>query len=99
MLIWTYTRRVSKLVAHSPLSVYGRFLTFVFSGAAMRIARKSAGIVLGLLSTLVAPAVAQVSAKASKLTIEQLIEIKHPTHPIWSPYGKHILFIWAPAVI
>src|SRR5947209_7912604 len=32
--------------------------------------------------------------KASRLTIEQLIEIKHPTNPVWSPDGKHVVFTW-----
>ena len=31
---------------------------------------------------------------AAKLTIEQLIDIKHPTNALWSPDGKHVVFTW-----
>jgi dipeptidyl aminopeptidase/acylaminoacyl peptidase len=42
----------------------------------------------------VASAAAQNSAKSAKLTIEQLIDIKHPADPLWSPDGKHVVFTW-----
>lgn len=29
-----------------------------------------------------------------RLTIEQLIDIKHPSNPAWSPDGQHIAFVW-----
>ena len=33
-------------------------------------------------------------AQAAPLTIEQLIEIKHPSEPVWSPDGRRIAFVW-----
>ena len=37
---------------------------------------------------------AALSAAQSQLTIEQLIDIKHPSQPMWSPDGKQVLFVW-----
>jgi dipeptidyl aminopeptidase/acylaminoacyl peptidase len=34
------------------------------------------------------------AAAAGALTIEQLIDIKHPSNPAWSTDGKHISFTW-----
>src|SRR5919198_1995510 len=31
---------------------------------------------------------------SSRLTIEQLIEIRHPSSPMWSPDGQHAVFVW-----
>jgi dipeptidyl aminopeptidase/acylaminoacyl peptidase len=31
---------------------------------------------------------------STRLTIEQLIDIKHPSNPIWSPDGRRIAFVW-----
>ena len=28
------------------------------------------------------------------LTIEQLIDIRHPSNPIWSTDGKSVVFVW-----
>ena len=32
--------------------------------------------------------------RGGKLTIEQVVAIKHPSDPIWSPDGKHVAFVW-----
>lgn len=34
------------------------------------------------------------SRAGSQLTIEQLIEIRHPSNPVWSPDGRHVVFVW-----
>src|SRR5215467_2392925 len=34
------------------------------------------------------------SAPKSGLTIEQLIDIKHPSDPVWSPDNKRVVFTW-----
>jgi dipeptidyl aminopeptidase/acylaminoacyl peptidase len=34
-------------------------------------------------------------ARASRgLTIDQLIDIRHPSNPMWAPDGRHIAFVW-----
>ena len=55
---------------------------------------KAIGIMVGMAVMFAASAPAQNSTKSSKLTIEQLIEIKHPSNPVWSPDGKHVVFTW-----
>ena len=42
----------------------------------------------------IAKSAAQQTAPANRLSIEQLIDIKHPSNPVWSPDGKHVAFIW-----
>jgi len=49
---------------------------------------------VGMAVMFAASAAAQNSTKSSKLTIEQLIEIKHPSNPVWSPDGKQVVFTW-----
>src|SRR5204863_6913675 len=52
--------------------------------------------VLGCLvvAALAVRAFSQPSATASKrLTIEQLIDIRHPSSAIWSPDGRHVAFL------
>jgi len=29
-----------------------------------------------------------------RLTIEQLIDIRHPSNPMWSPDGQSVVFVW-----
>jgi dipeptidyl aminopeptidase/acylaminoacyl peptidase len=60
----------------------------------MRRWNKAVGVIVGLALTFAASAAAQSGPKSSKLTIEQLIDIKHPTDPVWSPDGKHVVFTW-----
>src|SRR5712692_11815 len=60
----------------------------------MRITKKSVSLLATLLLGLAPTAFAQAPAKSAKLTIEQLVDIKHPTDPLWSPDGKHVVFTW-----
>ena len=46
-----------------------------------------------LATSLVVSAAAQRSP-SSRLTIDRLIDIKHPSSPVWSPDGKHVAFLW-----
>jgi hypothetical protein len=60
----------------------------------MRRCIKAVGVLFAALLIFVISAAAQNSAKSGKLTIEQLIGIKHPTDALWSPDGKHVVFTW-----
>jgi dipeptidyl aminopeptidase/acylaminoacyl peptidase len=31
---------------------------------------------------------------AGPLTIDQLIDIRHPSSPMWTPDGRHVVFVW-----
>src|SRR5690242_11081571 len=50
--------------------------------------------VFACASHLYAQTATRRSAVRSGLTIEQLIEIKHPSDPVWSPDNKRVVFTW-----
>jgi dipeptidyl aminopeptidase/acylaminoacyl peptidase len=57
-----------------------------------RLATVSA--VLLASSVTVGHSASRAAAAPSGLTIEQLIDIKHPSNPVWSADGKHVSFTW-----
>jgi dipeptidyl aminopeptidase/acylaminoacyl peptidase len=59
-----------------------------FIAAALALAA-SVFIVQAAQPTQSAPA----RAGSSKLTIEQLIDIRHPSNPVWSPDGRYVAFL------
>ena len=51
-------------------------------------------VALAGVSHLQAQTASRKPAVKSALTIEQLIEIKHPSDPVWSPDNKRVVFTW-----
>ena len=61
----------------------------------MHVRKYAAGVTIAAAALACASHLeAQSASRKSALTIEQLIEIKHPSDPVWSPDNKHIAFIW-----
>jgi len=56
----------------------------------------TSAVVVSMLIARAAPRTLQSrSATAGgPLTIEQLIDIRHPSSAMWSPDGRHVLFVW-----
>ncbi len=59
----------------------------------MRYGMRFAGVAAGFLLAWGATMAGQEPAQP-RLTIEQLIDIRHPSHPIWSPDGRQVAFLW-----
>src|SRR5437879_2970637 len=93
MLTRVLSRRRGQVLAHPPVSLFKLDRQSLYFRGAMRT-KQVVGPLLGLLSFFPPFAAAQDSAKSAKLTIEQLIDIKHPSNPVWSPDGKHVTFSW-----
>ena len=57
---------------------------------------KTLAAVIGVIvATAVAvPVVRSQMTGTSRLTIEQLIDIRHPSSPMWSPDGRRVAFLW-----
>ena len=60
----------------------------------MQAARRSIVFTVGIALMLSALGLGQATVKTGTLTIEQLIDIKHPSNPVWAPNGKYVAFIW-----
>jgi dipeptidyl aminopeptidase/acylaminoacyl peptidase len=54
----------------------------------------AASLCLAVTAALAVPALRSQSAAAPRLTIERLIDIRHPSNPMWSPDGRRIAFLW-----
>jgi len=50
--------------------------------------------IVGGLICVASTAAQTTAANKPRLTIEQLIEIKHPSDPVWSPDNKRVVFTW-----
>ena len=59
----------------------------------MLIVKKHVVLIVAFALTFSGLVCAQ-TPKASPLTIEKLIDIKHPSNPTWAPDGKHVAFVW-----
>jgi dipeptidyl aminopeptidase/acylaminoacyl peptidase len=58
------------------------------------VAMRSIAFILGIAAMLAEFSLGQATVKTVPLTIEQLIDIKHPSNPVWAPNGKYVAFIW-----
>jgi dipeptidyl aminopeptidase/acylaminoacyl peptidase len=56
--------------------------------------RRSMVFTVGIALMLAQFCLGQEKVKTAPLTIEQLIDIKHPSNPVWAPNAKYVAFIW-----
>ena len=49
---------------------------------------------VGVLGAWFAVAPTAQPARSGALTIEQLVDIRHPSAPMWSPDGRSVVFVW-----
>jgi dipeptidyl aminopeptidase/acylaminoacyl peptidase len=50
-------------------------------------------MMVACLATASVPA-AQSSTRDGALTIDRLVDIRHPSSPVWSPDGRYVAFLW-----
>jgi dipeptidyl aminopeptidase/acylaminoacyl peptidase len=55
---------------------------------------KNFAVLLAFLAAGCATHAAPEATDTGRLSIEQLIDIRHPSNPIWSPDGRSIVFVW-----
>ena len=60
----------------------------------MQVARRSIMFSVGMAVMLAQFGWGQATVKTLPLTIEQLIDIRHPSTPVWASNGKYVAFIW-----
>ena len=73
----------------------------ISSGYTARMKRTSLVILLAVIATASLALVVHArprqapgaTSAASRLTIDQLIDIRHPSNPVWSPDGRHVAFL------
>jgi dipeptidyl aminopeptidase/acylaminoacyl peptidase len=46
------------------------------------------------VACVLAAALPAAAPRDGALTIEQLLDIKHPSSPVWSPDGRYVVFVW-----
>src|SRR3954449_8402593 len=67
-----------------------------YTAFAMKKSFAAIALALSLATCLYVVGAAQqraASRAAGPLTVEQLIDIRHPSSPVWSPDGRHVAFV------
>src|SRR5204863_4855820 len=87
-------RRVGRSFARPRVSRLEFNSQFVDREGVMWRRNIAVGAMIAAALMFAASAAPQSSPKSSRLTIEQLIDIKHPSTPVWSTDGIHVVFTW-----